>query len=508
MKNSFEELKAHLREVHNLEMAGAVLDWDQQTYMPSGGAEARAETRATLSKVAHDALVSSRTAQLLERAENENRNDSENDEFPRAAFLRVARRDFERATKLPSELVEETARVTALAQGAWQEARERREYSQFAPWLEKVLELSRRTAQALGGGDCLYDALLDTYEEGMTRAQLDPIFVELKGAAVPLLQEIVASTRAGAGREIDESVLSRGYDTTQQLQFSEKVLRACGYDFSRGRQDLSAHPFCTNFSQGDVRITTRVRENDLQSALFGSLHEMGHALYEQNIAPQLEGTPLGGGVSLGVHESQSRLWENLVGRSRDFWSHWFAPLCETFPAIGDVSQNDFYRAINAVKPSLIRTEADEVTYNLHVVLRYEIENELLENRLSVADAPAAWNARMSDYFGIEPSHDGDGILQDVHWSLGAIGYFPTYSLGNIWSVQLWDAAIKAHPDIPAQIARGEYSQLLNWLRENVHRFGRTFPPAELMQRATGETLNVAPYAKYLREKYAPLYGLK
>jgi len=234
---------------------------------------------------------------------------------------------------------------------------------------------------------------------------------------------------------------------------------------------------------------------------------MGHALYEQNVASQLEGTPLGGGVSLGVHESQSRLWENLVGRSRNFWEFWFPHLREAFPAIGEVSQDDFYRAINAVKPSLIRTEADEVTYNLHVVLRYEIENELLENRLSVHDAPAAWNAKMREYFGIEPRDAGEGILQDVHWLLGAIGYFPTYSLGNIWSVQLWEAALKAHPSIPEDIARGEYSQLRDWLRENVHRHGRAMLPGVLMQRATGKTLDVAPYANYLREKYAPLYGL-
>jgi carboxypeptidase Taq len=268
------------------------------------------------------------------------------------------------------------------------------------------------------------------------------------------------------------------------------------------------HPFCTNFGRDDVRITTRYSRNDLQSALFGSMHEMGHALYEQGIDEALDGTLLGGGTSLGVHESQSRLWENLVGRNREFWSHYFPTLRETFPTqLADVDLEEFYRAMNRVNPSLIRVEADEVTYNLHIILRYEMENELLEERLSVADAPEAWNARMQEYLGITPPSNREGILQDVHWSIGAMGYFPTYSLGNILSVQLWERALQDEPSIPNEIANGRFSSLLGWLRENVHRHGRKFPPRVLVERATGRGLDVAPYAAYLKHKFGAIYNI-
>ena len=304
------------------------------------------------------------------------------------------------------------------------------------------------------------------------------------------------------------SVLSRDYDKTAQLQFAERVLERCGFDFTRGRQDTSAHPFCTNFGRDDVRITTRASSNDLQSALFGSLHEMGHALYEQNIAPHLDGNILGGGVSLGVHESQSRLWENLVGRSRAFWDGRFSDLQSAFPQqLADVDLDTFYRAINRVQPSLIRVEADEVTYNLHIILRYEMEVELLEGRLSIADAPDTWNARMKSYLGVDVPDDASGILQDVHWSIGAMGYFPTYSLGNILSVQLWEKIREDIDDLDSQIERGNFSALLDWLRENIHRHGQMYTPQQLVQRATDRVLDVAPYAKYLREKFGAVYGI-
>lgn len=494
MSEHFPKLKTRLADVHNLNMAGALLDWDQQTYMPSGGVEARSEQRATLSKLAHQMLASDETAQLLQSCEAEN--DVEN-----AAFLRVARREFEHATKLPADLVEETSRVTSIAQEVWGSARAANDYALFAPHLEKIVELSRRTAEALGYADRLYDALLDQYEEGMTCAQLDPIFAQLKAASIPLIEKI-------AGKPpIDDSILARDYDGQTQKIFAERVLEECGFDFTRGRQDLSVHPFCTNFSRDDVRITTRLNTADLQSALFGSMHEMGHALYEQGVARELDGNVLGGGVSLGVHESQSRLWENQIGRSRDFWKHNFSRLQSTFPAqLNDVSLDDFYRAINKVQPSCIRVEADEVTYNLHIILRYEMENDLLEGRLSVADAPAAWNAKMQSYLGVTPPDDAHGILQDVHWSIGALGYFPTYSLGNILSAQLWNRVLDAAPEVESDIARGDFSILLAWLRENIHRYGKTFTPKQLVQRATGEALDVAPYAKYLNEKFGAIYG--
>ena len=497
MNSPFQQLQSRLADVHNLHAISSLLDWDQQTYMPRGGANARAEHSATVSKLAHEMLTDDKTGQLLESAER----DHDDNEYSKA-FLRVARRTFDKATKLPSSLVEERARVTSIAQEEWMKARAAKEYSIFAPHLEKIVDLNQRTATAYSYKDCLYDALMDDYEEGLTVALLDPIFEELKAASVPLIQEIAARP------QIDDSVLSRDYDKTTQLQFAERVLEQCGFDFTRGRQDTSAHPFCTNFGRDDVRITTRASSNDLQSALFGSLHEMGHALYEQNIAPELDGNVLGGGVSLGVHESQSRLWENLVGRSRAFWNGRFSDLQAAFPQqLADVSLDHFYQAINKVQPSLIRVEADEVTYNLHIILRYEMEVELLEGRLSVADAPEAWNARMKSYLGVDVPDDAHGILQDVHWSIGAMGYFPTYSLGNILSVQLWEKIREDIGNLDSQIARGDFSALLGWLRENIHRHGHVYTPQQLVQRATGEDLNVAPYAKYLREKFGAIYGI-
>ena len=497
MSEFFTQLQVRLADVHNLNMAGAVLDWDQQTYMPQGGSEARANQRATLAKLAHAMLTDDATAKLL--AQSESDNDATE---TTTAFLRVARREFSHATKLPPELVEETSRVTSIAQEVWATSRADNDYASFAPHLEKIVELSRRTAQALGYQEKLYDALLDQYEEGMTCAQLDPIFEQLKAVSIPLIEKIAAKPL------IDDAILRRDFDGQTQKKFAERVLESCGFDFARGRQDLSVHPFCTNFSRDDVRITTRLNTRDLQSALFGSLHEMGHALYEQGIDPNLDGNVLGGGVSLGVHESQSRLWENMVGRSREFWRCWFPALRETFPAqLNDVSEDEFYRAINKVAPSCIRVEADEVTYNLHIVLRYEMEVDLLEGRLSVADAPAAWNEKMKSYLGVTPPDDAHGILQDVHWSIGAMGYFPTYSLGNILSAQLWNRVLDARPETENDISNGDFSVLLSWLRDNIHRFGKTYTPKELIRRATGNALDVAPYAQYLNKKFGALYGL-
>lgn len=499
--SALEDLKTRLADIYNLEMTGALLDWDQQTYMPPGGVAARAEQRTTISKIAHAMHIDSATGRLLEAAEREC-GDLAADSVE-AALLRRARRDFDNATKLPEALVEETARVTALSQDEWAYARAENDYARFAPWLEKIVDLQQRTAEALGYEEKLYDALLDQYEEGMTCSQLDPIFEQLKAATVPLVQGINANIDA-----VDDALLSRDYDEDLQKEFAEEVLRDCGFDWARGRQDRSVHPFCTNFSQGDVRITTRYNRNALASALFGSMHEMGHGLYEQGIDPAYEGTPLGGGVSLGIHESQSRLWENLVGRSRPFWNKYFPTLQTVFPqALSDHDAETFYRAINRAAPSLIRVEADEVTYNLHIILRYEMENELLEGRLSVADAPEAWNAKMQSYFGLTPPSHAEGILQDVHWSIGAMGYFPTYSLGNIISAQLWEKALQEHPGIPEDIENGEFSALLGWLRQNIHQHGRRYTPSSLVKLATGTPLRVEPYLNYLQTKFGEIYGI-
>ncbi len=493
-------LKQRLSEVHNLNAAASVLDWDQQTQMPTAGIAARAEQKATLAKISHQMFTSQETQQLLADAEGVAGSvDPASDD---AALIRIARRDLDKATKLPTSLVTELSRTTSLAQEAWAGARASNDYPTFAPWLEKIVRLNQHIADALGYDDRRYDALVDQYETGMTARVLDGFFTELKRELLPLTRAVFE--RADA---VDASPLHGVFDEERQRLFIEGVLTDCGFDFQRGRQDRAVHPFCTSFSQNDVRITTRYDREFLPMALFGSLHEMGHALYELGVDPSLEGTLLSNGTSLGVHESQSRLWENLVGRGRPFWKHYYSRIQETFPAsLGSVAPEAFYRAINRVAPTLIRVEADELTYNLHIVLRYELENELLEGRLSVADAPEAWNAKMENYLGQAPPTDTEGILQDVHWSLGILGYFPTYSLGNVLSVQFFEQARADLPQMDDDLAAGRFSPLREWLRENVHRPGRKIDPIDLVQKVTGNPLTPEVYLRYLRTKFGEIYG--
>ena len=495
-----ERLQSHLGEIKALAEAAAVLGWDQQTYMPAGGAESRAAQLSALSRVIHEKMTGPESAALLDTAEKAaSGEDPDSDD---AALLRAARRDFDQATKVPTALVSEMTRVSALAHARWAEARAASEWSQFAPWLSQILALTREIADHLGHGGERYDALLDQYEPGMTTAEVRALFDTLRPEAVRLVKAV-------AGQEpVDASVLSRFYDERAQREFGETVIKTLGYDFRRGRQDRAVHPFCTSFGSGDVRITTRFDPNFLPAALFGSIHETGHALYEQGLTARYPAGLLGEAASLGVHESQSRLWENLVGRSRPFWRHFYPALQAAFPdSLSGIREADFYRAINRVEPSLIRVEADEVTYNLHILLRFEMEVDLLSGTLAVADAPAAWNAKMEQYFGLTPPDDAQGILQDVHWSGGMIGYFPTYTVGNVLSVQLYD---KADADLGGQVAgqieAGDFAPLLGWLGENVHQWGRKYTPQELTRRVTGEPLNPAPYLKYLTAKFGDVYG--
>jgi carboxypeptidase Taq len=497
-------LQSHLSEIKALAEAAAVLDWDQQTYMPPGGAESRAAQLGALSKVIHEKTTGANTERLLECAEDAARDaDPDSDD---AALVRAARRDFSQATKVPTTLVAELARTTTLAHEHWAQARAASDYSKFAPWLSRILDLTRQEADFLGHGGERYDALLDQYEPGTTTAEVRALFDAIKPTTVALVKSI---PKLGP-EALDASVLTRDYAEAAQQAFGETVIKALGYDFQRGRQDRALHPFCTSFGAGDVRITTRFDRNFLPAALFGSIHETGHALYEQGLTTRYPGGGLGEAASLGIHESQSRLWENLVGRSRPFWHYWYPNLQAAFPdALQRTSENEFYRAINKVEPSLIRVEADEVTYNLHILLRFEMEVDLLSGALSVADAPAAWNSKMEQYFGLIPPDDASGILQDVHWSAGLIGYFPTYTLGNLLSVQLY---AKADEDLggqlASQIARGDFAPLLGWLRENVHQWGRKYLPKDLMHRAAGGPLDPAPYLRYLQAKFGEIYGFK
>ncbi len=492
-------LKERLATISDVRAAGAVLGWDQQTYMPPGGVAGRAEQLATLERLAHEMLVSEETGALLNAA-GEPEPGSED-----AALVRLARRDFERATKLPGRLVADLSRATSLAQPAWEGAMAASNWSLFAPYLERILALQRETAEHLGYEDHPYDALLDLYEPQAKTARLREMFEELKTALVPMIREISAlpdEDRSGP--------LYGSYDEAKQERFGREVISAFGYDWSRGRQDRAVHPFCINFGgSGDVRITTRFDPGWLSPALFATFHEAGHAMYEQNVDPSYARSPISGGISMGVHESQSRLWENLVGRSRVFWSFYYPGLQETFPeALGEVNLEGFYRAINEVKPSEIRVEADELTYNLHILLRFELELDLLEGNLPVSGLPAAWNAKMEQYLGLTPENDTKGVLQDVHWAAGLFGYFPTYTIGNALAAQLYEAAVgTTHPYIPEEISRGQFGALGGWLRENVHRHGSRYDPDELVERATGRPPDAAPYLSYLKAKFDDLYGL-
>jgi carboxypeptidase Taq len=495
-----EALKNHLAEIIHLGHAAAVLGWDQQVHMPPGGAAARAEQLATLSKLSHEKFVSDETGRLLEEAEAEVEGlDYDSDE---AAIVRVTRHHFDLRTRLPTELVTDLARTTSQAHETWAKARAEADFPAFAPTLEKIYDLMRQKAEAYGYKDHMYDALLNEYEPHMKTAEVARLFDGLRTELVPLVAAIFERVDA-----VDRSVMEQSYDRDRQELFSRLVVERLGYDFSRGRLDPAVHPFTTEFSINDVRITTRYLETGLDS-LSSSVHEAGHALYELGSDPAYEGTILAGGTSLGVHESQSRMWENLVGRSRGFWKFFYPHLQVLFPDIlGGVEMETFYRALNAVIPSFIRVEADEVTYNLHVMLRFEMENDLLEGKLAVKDAPDAWNAKMEAYLGIVPPSDREGILQDVHWSAGLVGYFPTYSLGNFLSVQFWDKALEDVPSIPADIERGEFSTLLDWLRSNIHVHGSKYWPAELTERVTGESIQVRSFMRYLSEKYSDIYGL-
>jgi carboxypeptidase Taq len=495
---TYERLKARLASISDLSSANGLLFWDRQTYMPEGGVAGRAEQMATLSRLAHEMFTDAETGRLL-GSSGEPDPSSE-----KGALLRRVRRDHRRATRLPADLVAEITRTTTLAEPAWVKAREESDWSLFAPHLEKIVRLHRGATEHLGYDEHPYDALLDGYEPGARKAQLETMFEELKGGIVPLVRVV-----AGRAHEENRAALLHGtFTEAKQEEFGKVVINAFGYDWERGRQDRSVHPFCINFGPGDVRITTRFDKGWLAPALFGTMHEAGHALYEQGINQGYARTPLGGGTSMGVHESQSRLWENLIGRSRPFWSHYYPKLQETFPeALSGVDLEAFYRAINVLEPSSIRVEADEVTYNLHILLRFELEVALIEDELSIMDLPTAWNAKMKEYLGITPESDAEGVLQDVHWSNGLFGYFPTYTIGNVLSVQFFDEAIKQRPEIPTEIKEGKFSTLHIWLRENIYRYGSRYDPDELIERVSGRSLDTAPYLRYLKNKFGELYDL-
>jgi len=495
MHPKLQELKTLLIEIDDIGSAGSLLSWDQTTYMPPGGAAARGRQLSTLSKLAHEKFTSPVIGKLLAAARAEDEDDD--------ALLRVTRRDYERAIKIPVAFAAELSEHQSQTYELWTKARPANDFAGIRPSLEKMLDLSRQLASFFPGYDHIADPLIDSADYGMKAATIRQVFSELRAELVPIVRAITSQPVA------DDACLHESFPEAAQLAFGQMVIKQFGFDFQRGRQDKTHHPFMTKFSLGDVRITTRVKENDLGDALFSTLHEAGHALYELGIDEKYEGTPLAGGTSAGVHESQSRTWENLVGRSRGFWEFFYPKLQETFPAqLKSVSLDKFYRAINRVERSLIRTDSDEVTYNLHVMIRFDFELQLLEGKLTIKDLPEAWHARYQSDLGLRAPSDVDGVLQDVHWYGGIIGgVFQGYTLGNILSAQFYEAATRAQPGLEKEIAAGKFAILHGWLRENIYRHGRKFTADELVKRATGQPMSIAPYIRYLRKKYGELYQL-
>jgi len=483
-----ERLKAILAESDDFEHAEQVLDWDSRVSMPPAGAEARADVSATLTRHHHERFTSDEVGELLEQLDTL---DDETD----AALVRLARREWERARRIPTELAGEMAHANGVGVAAWDQAKAASDWDSFLPFLERQLELKRRYIECFPATAAAYDVLLDQYEEGMTAEQVVRVFDRLKGELVSLVER----HREDA---LDDAPLRGPFPVAAQYEAGDCVLEAFGFEKQSWRLDETAHPFATKPGLGDIRLTTHTVETDLTS-LFGTMHEFGHGVYEFDIDPALARTPLGRGTSSAIHESQSRPWENLVGRSRGFWRWFYPQLRGLFPdVLHDVEEETFFLAVNAIRPGLIRGDADEVTYGLHIILRFELEQELLTGMVAARDLPEVWNARMKEYLGVDVPDDAHGVLQDMHWSIGFFGYFPTYQLGNVISVQIWERARAELGDLEEQFALGEFGRLREWLREHVYRHGSTYPPRELLQRVTGSELDPEPYLGYLRTKFA------
>jgi carboxypeptidase Taq len=549
---AYDELILRARELATLGSCSAVLGWDEQTYMPRGGAEHRGSQMAILAGLHHERATDPRIGDLLLDIEASSL--VSDPESVAAVNVRELRRSYDRRVRLPKTLVEELARTTSLAQGEWVAARSANDFARFCPWLEKIFQLKREESACLrsvfgrsGAGAApgkipptsagaapasdpsaveqatpvaVYDPLIDEYEPGATSAELANLFQELRRELVPMVFAITeAIHRRTSGRlagsnpheskvSDGEAVLKRLYPLDRQKVFGEGVAAAVGFDFGRGRLDVTAHPFCSGIGPGDCRITTRYDEHQFNEAFSGILHEVGHGLYEQGLEEAHYGTPMGEAVSLGIHESQSRLWENAVGRGRAFWTYWFPLARSVFrEALADVTLDQFHAALNHVTPSLIRVAADEATYNLHIIVRFELEQDLLSGNLPAADLPAAWNQKYQEALGVTPPDHASGCLQDIHWSAGLVGYFPTYTLGNLYAAQLFAQADSDLGGLDQAFARGEFRGLLDWLRAKVHCQGQRYRPTVLIERVTGRRPDYRPLIEALRRKYAELYGI-
>jgi carboxypeptidase Taq len=501
MTGPIERLRERTAELSDLGHAAMLLDWDQQTMMPSEGGPDRAEGRATLERLSHGLFVSEQTGELLERARQAlDGADPDSDE---ARLVAVTTRRRDKAIRVPTELTAEIARAGSLGQEAWVKARANSNFDEFAPYLERNLELARRYVDCFDGHESAYDVLLDDYEPGMKSSEVTRLFDELKRELVPMI-----ATLTDHADRVEQTVIGGTFSVDRQRRLVAEVVERMGYDPARWRMDDAVHPFATSFGNRDVRITTRWDEANLVSALYAAMHECGHGLYEAGIADSLQRTPLGQIESLSMHESQSRMWENMVGRGRPFCGLLAARIANVFSdSVPNLDADGFYRAVNRVSPSFIRVEADEATYGLHVILRFELEQELIDGKLPIADLPEAWNNRVRSYLGLEVTDDALGVLQDVHWSFGAIGYFPTYSLGNLIAGQLWERALRDIPELDDRLAAGQLGDLREWLREHIHRYGSKFSTTELLERVVGGPIEVGPFVSYLKRKLSDVYGV-
>jgi carboxypeptidase Taq len=498
---TLDKVREHARETAMLRSIAELLEWDERTKMPPAAGEYRAEQITYLSAKVHQRQTDPQLGQWLdELAGSALAADPHSDS---GATIRQMRREYDKLTKVPQRLVEELTRLSVLGQQAWVKARKDNDFAAFAPLLEKIVKLKREQADAVGYQDCPYDALLDDYEPGETTKNVRAVLEGLRKDLVPLVASIAESSR-----KPDLGILKRTYPIAAQEELGTRAARAIGFDFQRGRLDVTHHPFCCGMGPNDTRLTTRYDERFFPSSFFSILHEAGHGIYDQGLRNEHFGLPPGSYLSLGIHESQSRMWENQVGRSEAFWRHFFPQTQAAFPdALSGVTPDEFYFAINDVRPSLIRVEADEATYNLHIIIRFELEQALINDDLAINDLPDAWNQKYRDYLGIAPPDNADGVLQDVHWSAALIGYFPTYSLGNLYSAQFFAQADQDVGPLHEQFARGEFAPLLNWLREKIHSPGQCYPANDLIVKVTGQPLSHRPLIDYLRSKYAPLYGL-
>lgn len=500
MDQKFQKLKQHLVRINNLGQIRSILDWDQQVYMPSAGTEERADQISLISEYHHRLSTSDELGKLLDELQPVVQEmDIDSDD---RALVTVAKRNFDRLTKIPEKVIVEFTRAITSAHSAWETAKSNNDFPIFEPHLEKIVDLVHTVADCFQPYDHIYDVLMDDYEPGLKTKDLKDIFANLRTEQVELIKEISQMP------QIDDSFLKQNFPDQKQWDFGMMVAEKFGIPWTRSRQDRSTHPFTTSFGQNDVRFTTHINERHPKSSIFSTMHESGHALYDLGFNPSFRGTPLSSGASSGFHESQSRMWENVIGRSKEFWIYFYPIFQSTFPSqLGNITLDSFYKAINKVEPSFIRIEADEATYNLHIMVRFEIETSLFEGKVKVNQLPELWNTLMKEYLGVTPPNNSSGVLQDIHWSWGMFGHFPTYTIGNLVSIQLWEKLIQDLPDSYDKIMKGDFSKILKWLRMNVHQFGAKYQPQDLIQKVTGSPMDPKPYINYLNKKYKDIYGL-